>query len=107
MALTIDLGASARRLSDDEFRTWAEDQTIFLSSVMGELAGERAALATALKQLRFRVRWFEEFGGRDDSAEDAYLGEVRASTIYLGLLGDEYGTMLSSDPYAGFSATHA
>lgn len=107
MALTIDLPAAARSITDDEFRVWAEGQTVFLSSVMGELGRERAALAAALKRLGFRVRWFEEFGGRDDSAEDAYLAEVRASTIYLGLLGNEYGTMLASEPYAGFSATHA
>ncbi len=107
MPLTIDLAAAARSLGDEEFRAWAEGQTVFLSSVIGELASERAALAGALKRLGFRVRWFEEFGGRDDSAEDAYLGEVRSSTIYLGLLANEYGTMLASDPYAGFSATHA
>jgi hypothetical protein len=107
VALIIDLAAAARSLTDDEFRAWAEGQTVFLSSVMGELAAEREALATALKRLSFRVRWFEEFGGRDDSAEQAYLSEVRASTIYVGLLGNEYGTMLAGEPYAGFSATHA
>jgi hypothetical protein len=101
VSLTIDLAAAARSVSDDEFRAWAEGQTVFLSSVMGELAAERAALASALMRMGFRVRWFEEFGGRDDSAEDAYLSEVRASTIYLGLLANEYGTMLASEPYAG------
>jgi len=106
VALTVDR-APARRLSDDEFRAWAQDQTVFLSSVMGELAPERAALAAALEGLGFTVRWFEGFGGRDDSAGRAYLSEVRSSTIYLGLLGDRYGTMLASDPYAGYSATHA
>ena len=107
MALSIDVGAAARPLGDEEFRVWAQDQTVFLSSVMGELAGERRAVAEALEALGVRVRWFEDFGGRDDSAEDAYLAEVRASTIYLGLLGDEYGSMLPSGEYAGFSATHA
>ena len=106
VALTIDR-APARRLSDDEFLAWAQDQTVFLSSVMGELARERAALAAALDGLGFTVRWFEGFGGRDDSAGQAYLSEVRSSTVYVGLLGDRYGTMLASDPYAGYSATHA
>jgi hypothetical protein len=107
MALTIDLGAPARRLTDDEFQAWAQGQTVFLSSVMGELAAERAAVAAALEQLGFRVRWFEDFGGRDDSAAEAYLGEVRSCTIYLGLLGEQYGSMLPSGPYAGDSATNA
>jgi hypothetical protein len=107
MALTIDFAATARRLSEDEFAAWAQGQTVFLSSVMGELASERRALAEHLERLGLTVRWFEEFGGRDDSAEAAYLSEVRASTLYVGLLADSYGTMLSSEPYAGFSATHA
>ena len=107
MPLNIDLAAAARPLDDEEFRVWAQDQTVFLSSVMFELAEEREAVAAALDALGIRVRWFEEFGGRDDDAEDAYLSEVRASTIYLGLLGDTYGSMLQSGPYIGFGATHA
>ena len=107
MALIIDFAAATRRLTDEEFAVWAQGQTVFLSSVMGELAAERRAVAEHLEALGFTVRWFEEFGGRDDNAEAAYLSEVRSSTLYLGLLGDAYGTMLASEPYAGFSATHA
>ena len=107
MALSIDLAAAARRLSDDEFRAWASAQTVFLSSVMAEFEDERRALATALEGLGVTFRWFEDFGGRDDGAAEAYLGEVRSATIYLGLLGDAYGTMLTSGEYQGYSATHA
>ena len=107
MPLTIDLAAAARRLSDEEFFAWAQSQTVFLSSVMGEFKLERRAVATTLEGLGLTVRWFEEFGGRDDGAADAYLGEVRTATIYLGLLGDSYGTMLTSGEYKGYSATHA
>jgi hypothetical protein len=107
MPLTIDLAAAARRLSDDEFFAWAQGQTVFLSSVMNEFEQERRALAAALEGLGVTVRWFEDFGGRDDSAADAYLGEVRSATIYLGLLGDSYGNMLNAGEYQGYSATHA
>ncbi len=107
MALAIDLAARARLLSDEQFRVWARGQTVFISSVMAELAQERAAVAEALEHLGFTVRWFEEFGGRDDAVDAAYLGEVRTCTVYLGLLGEQYGSMLPSGPYAGFSATHA
>ena len=107
MPLTIDLAAAAPHLSDAEFAAWASSQTIFLSSVMGELAAERRALVEALEAVGFQVRWFEELGGRDDAAQQAYLTEVRSSTIYVGLLGDEYGGMLPSGDYAGYSATHA
>jgi hypothetical protein len=75
---------------------------------MGELASERRELVGALKAAGLQqVRWFEELGGRDDAAQQAYLAEVRSSTIYLGMLGDEYGDMLPTGDYAGFSATHA
>jgi hypothetical protein len=92
MPLTIDLAAAAPHLSDAEFAAWASSQTIFLSSVMGELASERRELVAALRAAGLQeVRWFEELGGRDDAAHEAYLTEVRSSTVYLGLLGDEYG----------------
>lgn len=107
MALLIDTSGANAQLSGEEFTLWARKQTAFLSSVMGEFAGERRALAEALEAVGFRVRWFEEFGGRDDDAEQAYISEVRASTIYLGLLGDQYGGLLPSGEYKGYSATHA
>lgn len=108
MPLTIDLAAAAPHLSDAEFAAWASSQTVFLSSVMGELTSERRELVAALRAAGLQeVRWFEEFGGRDDAAQEAYLTEVRASTIYLGLLRDEYGGMLPTGDYQGFSATHA
>jgi len=43
-------------------------------------------------------------GGRDQDAEQAYLGEVAASDIYIGLLGNRYGR---PDASTGYSATHA
>lgn len=102
MPLTIDLAAAVRRVTDDELRSWASTQVIFLSSVMGELGAERRELAQALEDAGFTVRWFEGLGGRDDDAERAYLSEVAACSVYIGLLGNEYGTMLPS----GFSPTH-
>jgi hypothetical protein len=47
--------------------------------------------------------WFEDFGGRDDSAEEAYLAEVDSSTIYVAILNERYGRRASD----WFSATHA
>jgi hypothetical protein len=37
--------SSARRLTDDELRAWAQTQAVFISSVMTELATERRSLA--------------------------------------------------------------
>lgn len=102
MALTIDLTAANRTVPDDEFRQWASTHSVFLSSVMGEFKDERRAVADALQDAGFTVRWFEHFGGRDDPPEAAYLTEVAGADIYVGVMGDHYGTMQTS----GYSATH-
>jgi hypothetical protein len=49
--LVVDRMSSARRLTDDEFRAWAQTQTVFISSVMGELATERRFLASMIAEL--------------------------------------------------------
>lgn len=102
MTLTIDLSAASRLVCDEDFRNWANSQTMFLSSVMGELADERRTVAAALEGAGFTVRCFEDFGGRDDPPDAAYLSEVAAADIHVGVVADDYGTMQSS----GFSPTH-
>lgn len=102
MPLIIDTTAANRVVSEDEFRQWAADQSVFLSSVMVELAGERRLVAATLEDAGFTVRWFEGFGGTDDPPDIAYLTEVVGSDIYVGIIADDYGTMQKS----GFSPTH-
>lgn len=63
---------------------------------MDELAAERRALAKSLKALGMQAILFEDFGGRDDSAEQAYLAGVAQAEIYIGLIADRYGAMLPS-----------
>lgn len=75
---------------------------MFISSVLAELTTERRAIATAITGLGAEPVWFEEFGGRDDDAQAAYLAEVASSSIYLGVLGRTYGRLLPSR----LSATH-
>jgi hypothetical protein len=69
---------------------------------MRHLASERAALADALRRMGLQVVMFEDLGGRDEDAERAYLDGVARSDIYVGIVGDRYGTMLPS----GRSPTH-
>ena len=88
---------------DTEVRAWAADQSVFVSSVMAGMKEERAAAVRAVEAVGARPVWFEAFGGMDDDPEDAYLGNVAASDIYLGVLGRRYGRALKS----GYSATHA
>jgi hypothetical protein len=100
--LVIDRAAAAERPSAEAIGDWARDKRVFVSSVMSELGPERQAASEAIRKIGARSIMFEEFGGRDADPEDAYLGEVETSHIYLGILGRRYGKPLKSR----FSATH-
>lgn len=102
--LIVDRASSAVRLSDGQVAEWAADKRVFISSVMEELSDERRSVANAVRDLGAEPVWFEEFGGRDQDPEQAYLSEVDSSHIYIGILGTRYGR---PDPATGFSATHA
>jgi hypothetical protein len=83
-------------MSGTELERWAQDHTIFISSEMELLKPERQELANALRGLGMRVVMFEDLGGRDETAERAYLDGVARSDIYVGVIGDRYGSMLES-----------
>ena len=100
--LLIDRAAAAEIPHEDSVREWARDKRVFISSVMEELRDERAAAADGVRSLGARPVLFEEFGGRDADPQDAYLGEVETSQIYVGILGRRYGRPLPTR----FSATH-
>ena len=101
-SLIIDVASSSRRLPGDELELWGQSRTVFVSSEMSELAGHRVAVAEALRGLGLRVVMFEDLGGVDDGAQRVYLDGVAQADIYLGIVGDSYGTMLRS----GRSPTH-
>jgi hypothetical protein len=81
-ALVIDRMSATRRLTGDQLRVWAETRGIFISSVMSELATERRALATMIEDLRATPMLFEDFGGRDEGAQEAFLSGVARCDIY-------------------------
>lgn len=91
-------------VSDTEVRSWISTQTVFVSSVMAGMTEERKSAASAVEGLGGNAVLFERLGGRDDDAETAYLDGVRASDIYLGLLGPRYGIL---DANTGYAPTHA
>lgn len=100
--LLVDL--SPAPVPDEEsVRAWAAGQSVFVSGVIGGMEAERKAAVDGTTRVGARAVLFEEFGGMDDDAEDAYLAHVAASDIYLGVLGRRYGKPLKS----GYSATHA
>ena len=100
--LLIDRAAAAEVPSDQAVQEWARDKRAFISSVMAELREERTSAAIGVRSLGARPVMFEEFGGRDADPQDAYLGEVETSQIYVGILGQRYGKSLPTR----FSATH-
>jgi hypothetical protein len=101
-ALVVDT-APAQVVTDADLHDWGTDQHVFISSVMANMSEEREAAASAVDRIGATAVCFERFGGRDDDPEQAYLSEVARSDIYLGILGERYGTPLPS----GYSATHA
>ncbi|MBI5666350.1 MAG: DUF4062 domain-containing protein [Nitrospirae bacterium] len=79
---------------------------IFVSGVQKELKEERVAVKdliaeNVLLKEYFRVFLFEDAPAKSKSAKTAYTEEVRKCDIYLGIFGNEYGTV-SGD---GMSAT--
>lgn len=99
--MIIDASAAARRADRSRADEWLSDQRVFISSAMGDTASERNAIAALVERKGARAVWFEEFG-RDADAEEAYLTEVDACTIYLGILNELYGR---PNPPDGDSAT--
>ena len=69
---------------------------IFISSVQGEFAEERAILSDYVRSDRLIRRFFEVFLFKDAPASDRrpdqlYLDEVDQCDIYEGLFGFDYG----------------
>ena len=100
--LLIDRAAAAARPDEQAVRDWASEQRVFVSSVIDGYEQYRRATVAAIEALGAEAVWFERFGGRDCDPGEAYLSEVRSSTIYLGLLGARYGRPLADR----YSATH-
>src|SRR6185369_1622131 len=79
---------------------------IFISSVQKELAAERRAIrdylhGDPLLRRFFEVFLFEDLPAADRRVDDVYLGEVDRCSLYVGLLGNDYG----SEDAAGVSPT--
>jgi len=79
---------------------------VFVSGVQKELKTERRAVkdfisAEVLLSEYFEVFLFEDVCAKSKSAESIFLGEVRDSDIYIGIIGQQYGSVGQS----GISST--
>lgn len=100
--MLIDLSAPSRP-DPDRVRAWLAGQRVFISSAMADTIAERRAVAAVVEEVGAQRAWFEEFG-RDADAEEAYVAEVDAATIYIGILNEQYGRL---NPPDGFAATES
>ncbi len=65
---------------------------VFVSSKMAELAEERQAIQTALKELFIATFVFEaDAGARETTIEQTFVEELREADLYIGLFWRVYG----------------
>lgn len=73
---------------------------VFVSSTWIDLQPERSAVARALARLReTKFVGMEYFGSRDETPLEVSLAEVEASDLYLGIVGDRYGSGITEKEY--------
>lgn len=103
-ALLIDQRSASASAAERDIHTWGRGRRVFVSSLIGGMTEERAAVRAAIAAVGATPVMFEEdLGAQDISAENAYLAGVRSSEIYVGLFGARYGIRMGG----GNSATHA
>lgn len=102
--LLIDQRSASMTASDQDLQVWGRGRRVFVSSLIGDMRDERAAVRQAIEALGAMPVMFEDdLGAQDVNAEQAYLRGVRSSEIYVGLFGPRYGVRMPD----GDSATHA
>lgn len=101
--LIIDQRSASVELTSAEVKEWATGRRVFVSSLITDMPNEREAARQAISSIGAIPVMFEDLGGQDVSAEQAYLAGVRSSDVYVGLWGPRYGVQMSD----GYSATHA
>jgi hypothetical protein len=102
-AILIDQRSASVSPPDALVREWANGRRVFVSSLITDMPEERAKVRAAIEGLGATPVMFEDLGGQDIHATQAYIAGVRSSDIYVGAFGPRYGVRMHS----GYSATHA
>ncbi|MGE5857862.1 MAG: DUF4062 domain-containing protein, partial [Solirubrobacterales bacterium] len=71
-------------------RTPDQRLRVFVSSTLGELAPERAAVRAAIEQLRLAPVMFE-LGARPHPPRTLYRAYLQQSQIFIGIYWQSYG----------------
>src|SRR6266436_4456776 len=69
-------------------------ETVFLSSVSQGMELYRDAVRNAVEGLDgFHCTRMEDFGARDSTSEEVCRSKVADCTIFVGIVGNQYGTV--------------
>ena len=74
---------------------------IFISSVQHELFSERKAIVNLVSKNPQLARFFDTFAfefdvpAEDKRTDEVYLSELSVSDLYVGIIGNEYGGIMS------------
>lgn len=100
--LLIDARSAVLPLSNEQLLEWGAGRQVFVSSLITDLPAECAAARTAIEAIGAQPVMFEDLGGQDVNADQAYLAGVHRSDVYVGVFTERYGVRLRN----GYSATH-
>lgn len=79
---------------------------VFISSTMGELAEERAAVRRAIERLRLTPVLFE-LGARPHPPRELYLAYLRQSDVFVGIYWQRYGWIAPDMGISGLEDEYA
>jgi len=81
-------------------RTPDQRLRVFVSSTLGELATERAAVRAAVERLHLAPVMFE-LGARPHPPQDLYRAYLEQSDVFIGLYWESYGWVAPGDEISG------
>ena len=97
-----DQGRAARAGPPDEAVIWTPDRRlrVFVSSTLGELAGERQAVARAISALRLTPVMFE-LGARPYPPQAVFQQYLAQSDVFVGVYWQRYGQLVPGGHVSG------
>src|SRR5207248_2661188 len=102
-SLIVENAAHPAPLSEERFRDWMAGRNIFVSSTMdAEMTPFREAVRAYIHSMGATPIMWEEITPRDEGPQQAYLGGVDRSGVFVLLFGSRYGVTDAS----GYSPTH-
>lgn len=92
-ATNVNVSSSVIHTPDQRLR-------VFVSSTLGELANERAAVRTAIERLRLTPVMFE-LGARPYPPRELYRAYLQQSHVFLGIYAERYGWVAPGESVSG------